>query len=185
MSGAYAALLALMAGARLAELAWARRLTRRAAARGAAPQPEPLFAVMVVLHVLPFVLAPLEIAWRGHGAPAPVFAVCATGLAVLGALRIWTLRSLGTMWNVRIVAPSHVVSVGPYRWVRHPNYAIVAGELLLLPLAGGAWLTAVVVSLLDAAVLARRIAAEERLLHGLPEYDRLMAGKPRFLPGLG
>lgn len=185
MTVGYALLLAAMATARLAELAWARHLTRRAAARGATPQHEPVFAAMVALHVTPFVLAPLEIAWRGHTAGAAVFATCTTGLVVLAGLRAWTLRSLGEMWNVRIVAPARVVATGPYRWVRHPNYAIVIGELLLLPLAGGAWLTAILVSIANALVLARRVRAEERLLAALPDYAQSMAGKPRFVPGLG
>lgn len=179
---AFLALLALVAAARIAELVYARRLTAHAAARGATPEREPVFAAMVVLHTLPFWMAPLEVVWLGRPFVPALFVACVAGLAALAAVRVWTLRTLGTMWNVRIVRPAHVVSDGPYRFVRHPNYAVVIGELLLLPLAHGAWITALVVSGLNALVLARRIPAEERLLESVPGYRAAMAGKPRFLP---
>lgn len=176
--------LALMAAARIAELVWARRLTARARTRGAAPQREPLFAAMVALHTLPFWLAPLEVWALGRPFVPALFAAGAGALLGLAGLRLWTLRTLGAAWNVRIVAPPAVVSAGPYRWVRHPNYAIVIAELAVLPLLHSAWLTALTVSLANAAILARRIPAEERLLSALPGYAAAMAAKPRFLPRL-
>src|SRR5690606_38916480 len=102
--------------ARLAELAWARRLTAHARARGAAPQREPLFAAMVALHTLPFWLAPLEVWALGRPFVPALFAAGAGALVGLAALRLWTLRTLGAAWNVRILAPPAVVSAGPYRW---------------------------------------------------------------------
>lgn len=177
-------LLALVAAARVAELVWARRLTARAAARGAAPAREPVFVAMVLLHTLPFWMAPLEVVWLHRPFVPALFVACTAGLAALAVVRVWTLRTLGAMWNVRIVRPAHVVAAGPYRLVRHPNYAVVIGELALLPLAHGAWVTCLVVSALNALVLARRIPAEERVLDAVPGYRAVMGGKPRFLPRL-
>ena len=181
---AYLVLLTAMGAARIAELVVARRLTAQAATRGARPQREPIFVVMVVLHVLPFVLGPLEVAWLQRPFSTTSFAVSTAALAVLGLLRVWTLSTLGARWNVRIVQPDAVVVAGPYRFVRHPNYAIVIAELVFLPLAHGCWLTLVAVSALNAVVLFFRIRAEERVLFALPGYAEQMGPKKRFVPGV-
>jgi methyltransferase len=77
-----------------------------------------------------------------------------------------------------------VVTSGPFRFVRHPNYAAVFTEMLALPLIHTAWITALVGSIAHAVVLSQRIAAEEQVLFANPEYRVAMTGKPRFLPGL-
>jgi methyltransferase len=181
---AYLALLTAMGAARIAELVVARRLTVQAASRGAQPQREPIFVVMVVLHVLPFVLGPLEVAWLQRPFVPSLFAASTAALAVLAGLRVWTLRTLGARWNVRIVTPDAVVAAGPYRFVRHPNYAIVIAELVFLPLAHGCFATLIVVSALNAVVLFFRIRAEERVLFTLPGYAETMGPRKRFLPGV-
>lgn len=181
---AYLALLAAMAVARVAELVHAQRLTAKAHDRGAAPQRENMFFVMLLLHVLPFVLGPLEVQLFGRPFRPWLFLLSVAGLLILGVARIWTLRTLGTMWNVRIVEPSRIVVEGPYRFVRHPNYAIVIAELLLMPLAHGCWITLVVLSALNAVVLSSRIPAEERMLFARPGYAAAMGDKPRFIPRL-
>lgn len=177
-------LLGLVAAARLAELVWAARLAAGARERGAPPRAERVFAAMVAVHTLPFWLAPLEVLWLRRPFVPVVFLACAAGLAVLGALRVWTLRTLGRRWNVRLVPPDVTVTSGPYRWVRHPNYAIVIGELALLPLAHLAWASAIVIAIANAVVLAARIPAEERLLAAVPGYREAMCGKARFIPGV-
>jgi methyltransferase len=179
---AFALVLTAVGAARVAELLVARRLTQQARARGEVPQREPIFVVMVLLHTLPFVLAPLEVIVFDRPFSAPLFVAAAVLLVALGLARVWTLRTLGAMWNVRIVKPAHVVVAGPYRWVRHPNYAIVIAELFVIPLLHCAWLTCVTLSLLNAFVLWRRIPAEERVLFALPGYAEQMGNKPRFLP---
>jgi methyltransferase len=77
-----------------------------------------------------------------------------------------------------------IVARGPYRWVRHPNYAAVIVELAALPLLGGALGTALVASLLNAVALSRRIPDEERALAASPAWRAQMARKPRFVPTL-
>lgn len=102
------------------------------------------------------------------------------------ALRAWTLRSLGAHWNISVMtsptdAPSFV-SHGPYRYIRHPNYLVVIVELATLPLVGGALITSLVFSLLNALVIRERIDTEERALFSIPGYAATMGSKPRLFP---
>jgi methyltransferase len=78
-----------------------------------------------------------------------------------------------------------IVTGGPYRWIRHPNYVAVFVELAALPLIHGAWLTAAAGTALHVLVLRRRLALEEAVLSADPAYRDLMGGTPRFLPRLG
>src|SRR5207253_11228146 len=103
-------------------------------------------------------------------------------LGAATALRIWMLASLRRSWNVRVVRPLRIVTHGPYRFIRHPNYLAVIVELAALPLAGGAWMTALVASLANAALLSRPIPYEEQLLFADRRYRRHFAPLPRFLP---
>ncbi len=84
-------------------------------------------------------------------------------------LRYWAISSLGPNWNVRIlvVPGGRLVRSGPYRYFSHPNYVVVATEVLALPLIFGAWTTALVFSILNAAFFYVRIRAEERALREL------------------
>lgn len=179
---AFLGLLALVAAARVAELLVARRYTRAASARGERPRREPAFVLMVLLHTVPFWLAPLEVAWAERAFSVPLALVSTLVMALALVLRVWTLRTLGMRWNVRIVKPDAVVSAGPYAYIRHPNYLVVILELLALPLFHGAWVTALVVSAVNGVVLALRIPAEERVLFEVPGYAEAMGSKPRFVP---
>jgi len=181
---AFLVLLTLMAAARVGELLVARRLTRRAGARGAAPKREPIFVLMVVLHTLPFVLCPLEVIVFERPFSWALFGVSSTALLLLAIARVWTLRTLGDMWNVRIVEPATVVVQGPYRFIRHPNYAVVIAELVFLPLAHGCWFTLAFLTGLNALVLFFRIRTEEQVLFTIPGYAEKMGPKKRFIPGL-
>jgi methyltransferase len=179
---AFLVLLSVMAMARVVELFWAKRLTSTAKQRGAAPKREPVFVVMVLLHVLVFVLPVVELWVRRPAFVPALFAVSVIALSVLMVCRVWTLRTLGAMWNVRIVEPSRVVVAGPYRFIRHPNYAVVIAELFFIPLGHGCFVSVAIVTLLNAWVLSRRIPAEEAVLFSLPGYAEQMGKKPRFLP---
>jgi len=75
-----------------------------------------------------------------------------------------------------------VVSSGPYRWVRHPNYVAVVMEIFSLPMIHTAWITAVVGTLADLEILRRRIKVEDSFLMSNPAYRISMGEKPRFLP---
>ena len=102
------------------------------------------------------------------------------------ALRWWSIRSLGAAWNVRAIVPSNLrpVTVGPYRLVRHPNYLAVALEFLALPMAGGAWLSALVLSALNGVVLWDRIRQEEELLGRVSGYEKAFGRRARLIPGI-
>jgi methyltransferase len=102
------------------------------------------------------------------------------------AVRLWVVRTMGQHWNVQVMDSTRlgVVTSGPFRFVRHPNYAAVFAEMFSLPLIHTAWITAVVALVAYAWAISQRIAVEERVLFANPDYRAAMAGKPRFLPGL-
>ena len=184
---AFGALCAAVGLVRLIEMRLSRRHQRALASRGAARRPERLFPAMVALHTAVIVGGPIEVLalgrpWRPWlGWPALAVVLAAQGL------RWWVIRTLGAQWNVQIVAstPSHgVVTSGPYRWIRHPNYVAVFAELAALPLVHGAWVTAALGGLAHVAILAGRIRAEERVLMGDEAYRAAMGRKPRFVPAL-
>lgn len=179
---AFLALLAAVGALRLAELVVSKRHSEKAGARGERPQKELTFTFMVLLHTVPFWLAPLEVLALDRPFLPWLAALSVVALTFAAALRFWTLKTLGAAWNVRIVKPSAVVTDGPYRFIRHPNYLVVILELLFLPLFHTAWATALVLTVGNALVLWRRIPAEERVLFEVPGYREAMGAKGRFLP---
>ena len=83
--------------------------------------------------------------------------------------RIWVLRSLGNRWTTRIIVVpgEQLVARGPYRFISHPNYAVVVAEIALLPLVFGLWQIAITFSLLNLVILSIRIRAENDALESL------------------
>ena len=152
--------LALVTLERGAELIWARRNTRRLLARGAREEAPGHYPLIVILHAL--WLAGLWVFGPGQPVSIPWLVV----FALLQAGRAWVLLTLGGRWTTRIIVlPGEtLVRRGPYRLIPHPNYAVVAGEILVLPLALHLLVFGLVFSVLNAAVLCLRIRAEERAL---------------------
>jgi methyltransferase len=144
------------------------------------------WAAMIAVHVALLALPAGEVAWLGASASDAQFWSCAALYAGAQALRYWSIASLGSAWNARSLVDRRAgcVASGPYRWIRHPNYAAVLVEFSAIPLALGAWRAWIVLNLAHAWILARRIAAEERLLADVPGYAERMHGKPRFIPRL-
>jgi methyltransferase len=107
-------------------------------------------------------------------------------LLAVQPLRAWVLLTLGRRWNARgaVSALTEVETGGPYAFVRHPNYAVVIVELLALPMAFRARKLALIVTVLNAALLTVRVHAEEEALMQLPGYARHFANKKRFIPRL-
>ncbi|MFI9152528.1 isoprenylcysteine carboxyl methyltransferase family protein [Streptomyces sp. NPDC053367] len=159
-------LVAALVGERLFELAVARRNARWAAARGGVEYGQGHYPVMVVLHVGLVVGMLAEVALL----PRPFIpALGWTALAAVvlaNVLRAWCMHALGPQWNTRvIVVPGlPLVSDGPYRWMRHPNYLIVIVEGVALPLVHSAWVTALVFTVANAALLTVRMRLEDRVL---------------------
>lgn len=156
------AVMALVTVQRLAELAIDRRNTARLFAAGAYEVGARHYPAMVAMHAA--WLAALWFTVGGRGINLPLLAV----FGVLQALRVWVLATLGPRWTTRIIVTpgAPLVNRGPFRFLRHPNYAVVAAEIAVLPLAFGLIWVAILFSLLNAAMLAVRIGAENRALYG-------------------
>ena len=153
----------LVALQRLAEVGYARRNARRLLAAGGVEHGAGHYPLLVALHgawlAALFALVPAE-------APANWGLLGLYGLLQLG--RLWVIASLGGRWTTRvIVVPgAPLVTRGPYRFLRHPNYLVVALEIPVLPLAFGAWQIALGFGLANLALLAQRIRVEARALAG-------------------
>ncbi|MES1157731.1 MAG: isoprenylcysteine carboxylmethyltransferase family protein [Haliangium ochraceum] len=182
----YLALLAAVGGGRLFEMRLSRRHQRALAARGFSREREPAFAAMVALHTAILVGAAVEVML----APRPLSPVLTTAALVAfvlaNLLRWWVIRTMAGHWNVQVVnaLPLGVVTGGPFRFVRHPNYVAVFVELLALPLVHAAYVTALLGAAAHVVVLGRRIAFEESFLLRDVGYRAAMGPKPRFLPRL-
>lgn len=158
---------------RIAELLWARRNEQWLRGRGAQEFGADHYSAIVLLHTgFLFILA-FE-AWLRGPELHREWRVIAAVLVALLALRYWCLGALGKYWNTKIlvVPGATLVRRGPYRWSKHPNYAVVIAELLLYPLLFQAYWTLLWASALNAIVLRRRIAVENQALASLSENVR-------------
>lgn len=183
---AFLGLLVAVALLRIVELRISRRHQQEMIARGAAKVDEPRFRWMVALHTAVLLAAALEVVFLRRPFIPILAAVMFAIFLAANVVRWWVIRTLGNHWNVQVMDSTRlgVISSGPFRYVRHPNYAAVFAEMLALPLIHTAWITAIVGSLAHVAVLSQRLSTEERVLLASPEYRATMAGKPRFLPGV-
>ena len=182
----YLGLLAAVGLLRLVELAISRRNQGRMMAQGAVRVREPHFKWMVVVHAGVLIGAALEVVLL-HRPFLPFLAGTMFGLFLASNLmRLWVVRTLGELWSVQVMDSTRirVVTSGPFRFVRHPNYTGVILEMISLPLIHTAWITALVTSLLYSMALSMRLRAEEGVLMANPEYRAAMGHKARFLPGL-
>lgn len=102
------------------------------------------------------------------------------------AMRIWALTSLGRFWNTKIIIlpGANVVKRGPYKIIKHPNYLIVAIELIVIPLMFNAFITMAVFTLLNILILSIRIPVEEKALRELTKYESEFSNQGRFVPNL-
>jgi methyltransferase len=154
------AILALVTLQRLGELWLSNRNTKRLMAQGAREHARRHYPLIVALHVT-------WLAALGWLAPSrPIDAVWLALFVLIEIGRLWVLASLGPRWTTRIIVVPRapLVRRGPYRWLNHPNYLVVAAEIAVLPLAFGLWQLALIFSVLNAAVLAIRIREENRAL---------------------
>lgn len=158
----YLGLILLVVVQRSSELRLSKRNERLARAAGAIEVGAGHYPVMVAIHTLFLTACVLEV-WLLDRPFAPRAAgamLLLLGLAT--GLRYWAISALGERWTTRVLVRPGVplVTGGPYRWLRHPNYLAVVIEIVALPLVHGAWLTAVVFSLANAALLTVRMKAE-------------------------
>jgi methyltransferase len=149
-------ILGLVTAQRFGELVVARRNTARLLAAGGLERGAQHYPLMVALHGA-WLMGLWVLAWN-----RPANLAWLAAYVLLEVLRIWVLTSIGSRWTTRIIVVPGEVSVrkGPYRFIPHPNYAVVVGEIAVLPLVFGLTTYAVVFSLLNASVLWVRIRAE-------------------------
>ena len=158
----------LVAMQRLLELFYSLRNERKLRARGAVERGRGHYPVIVAVHTLWLAWTLVEGLQRGPEIPA-WWPLPLAAFLLVQPLRYWAILSLGTNWNTRVlvVPGGKLVRRGPYRYFPHPNYVVVAVEVLTFPLIFGAWITAIVFSLLNAALLYVRIKTENRALKEL------------------
>lgn len=152
--------LALVTAQRLGELVLAGRNTRRLRQQGAVETGAGHYPFIVVLHA-GWLLGLWALAWE-----RPVDLTLLAVFAALQAARVWVIASLGPRWTTRIITlpGAPLVRKGPYRFLSHPNYVVVAAEIAVLPLAFGLWGYAIVFTGLNAAMMWVRIRSESRAL---------------------
>jgi methyltransferase len=155
-----AALLAFLTVQRVAEVWLAKQNEQRLLAAGAVQYGKAHLPLIVLLHAA-WMLGMWILAYR-HSVNLVYLAL----IVLLQIARFWVLVSLGRRWTIRIlvIPGERLVARGPYRFLRHPNYAIVCGEIALVPLALGLPLYALIFSVLNALVLAIRVPAENAAL---------------------
>ena len=162
----YTALIALVGLERLVELRLSVRNAAWAFERGAKEYGQGHYRFMTVFHTL-FLVACVAEPWLLDRPFLSPWSWVAFALALgAQALRYWAITTLGHRWNTRVIVlpEGQLISAGPYRFLRHPNYVAVVTELLVLPLVHGAWLTSLVFTLGNALLLRVRIRVEEQAL---------------------
>ncbi|HYN39857.1 MAG TPA: isoprenylcysteine carboxylmethyltransferase family protein [Rhodospirillales bacterium] len=154
-------ILAFVIVQRLVELALTRANARRLLAQGGREVGRSHYPLFILLHASWLI----AIAWTTRLDASPIWPLIGV-FFVLQALRVWVIATLGRYWTTRIITIDGVPLVrrGPFRFVRHPNYWVVVGEIAVLPLAFGAWEVALIWSGLNALLLRHRIAVESAAL---------------------
>lgn len=171
----------LVVAQRLVELGLSRRNELRLRRRGAIEAGRSHYPWMVALHAAFLISAPLEV-WLLDRPLHPWLAgTMGTLLVAATTLRYWTIRTLGERWTTRVLClPGGAIeSGGPYRYMRHPNYAAVMTETVALPLIHTAWITALVFGVLNAILLVVRIRVEESILTTHTGYSRIFPHRGR------
>jgi methyltransferase len=155
-----AILLAYVTVQRVVELWWAKQNEARLLAAGGVEYGRSHLRLMQLLHTA--WLLGLWLLAYDH-VVAPIFLAL---FVLLQIGRFWVLATLGRRWTIRVIAVAgeKLVASGPYRFIRHPNYAIVIGEIAVVPLALGLPVYALVFSVLNAIVLSIRIPQENAAL---------------------
>lgn len=146
---------------RLCELFYAERNTRALLARGAVEAGRAHYPIIVLLHAAWLVAIILALP-----KPPVIYWIPFAIFLLLQAARIWVIATLGPYWTTRIITLPNapLVRSGPYRFIRHPNYAVVVGEIAVFPLVFGEVWVAVVFSIANALMLWWRIRQEDAAL---------------------
>jgi len=160
------ALAVVIATERILEIRLAGRNRRLMLARGARESGQDHYRWVVLLHSAWFLAWIAEAAWRGPQLH-PLWELWLVLFFLAEILRYWCIRTLGVHWNTRIlvIPGAPTIGSGPYRYLRHPNYVAVVVDLFTVPMIFNAWITALVFTVLNLALLLLvRIPAEEKTL---------------------
>jgi methyltransferase len=168
---------------RLAEVKIAKKNEETLRTKGAVEAGGSHYKWMVMMHVSFFIALFLEVIVFGASSPNWWIVPFVLFLAAQ-IVRVWAITSLGVYWNTKIILlpGAKVVAKGPYRFIRHPNYLVVSLELLVIPLIFGAYITAILFTLLNILMLRVRIPEEEKALMELTDYENSHGQKQRFFP---
>ena len=160
-----AAAVSVLAVQRLGELAGSKRNERRLLERGSVKYGRSHYQAKVALHV-GWLASTLVEARRPSAVPKNVRVLALGAFVAAQPLRYWAIASLGDRWSTRVLVPpgEPPLTTGPYRYVAHPHYVAVVVELAAMPLALGAWRTALWATIANAEVLRRRLAVEREAL---------------------
>ena len=163
---------------RLLELVIAKRNEKNMRAQGAYEVGASHYPLMILLHVSFFISLLVEVT-TFNLTPSPLFLVFLILFLCVQGLRVWCLTSLGSFWNTKIIIlpGANVVTKGPYKYLRHPNYLVVSMEIALLPLMFEAYFTAICFTILNAIMLSIRIPTEERALKEATNYEQYVQHK--------
>lgn len=171
-------IIVLVIAQRLAEVFVAKRNEKRMLSQGAYEVGASHYPYMLALHSSFFLFLLIEV-MTNTSSPSPLFPLFFMLFVAVQALRIWCLRSLGPFWNTKIIIlpGAKVIKKGPYIFFRHPNYAVVCLEILLLPLMFQAYFTAFCFTLLNITMLSVRIPMEEKALREATNYNHVFDRK--------
>ena len=169
----YMGVVALMALERLVELTISRRHQRWLMSRGAIEVGAEHYPWMVAQHGLFLVSCVAEVWWLGRPFHRTLAIAMLVVLVASLALRYWVIATLGRRWTTRVLClPGEpIITSGPYRYLKHPNYLAVVIEIVALPMMHTAWLTAVGFSVANGLLLTRRIRVEEEGLRRYSDAD--------------
>ena len=167
MESAFAAVMLIVILQRFAELVLSARNVRTLKAEGGIETGQEHYKYIVLLHTAFFISMITEfLVRRSSGNLSEISYLFLVFFIFLQLIRAWVILSLGKYWNTRIirVPGSNLVETGPYRFMRHPNYAVVSLEIICLPMIFGLIYTAVIFTVLNSVVLFFRIREEEKAL---------------------
>jgi methyltransferase len=167
---AFTILVVLVALERVAEMVVSRRNAEWSFARGGVESGQRHFPVMVALHAAFLVGMLVEAWWRRPDVPGALAWSMLAVVIACQAGRWWCIWALGRHWNTRVIVVPGTPPVrqGPYRVLSHPNYVVVVVEGIALPMVHDAWISAVVFTVLNAALLTVRLRVEKAALRTLP-----------------
>lgn len=176
-------LFSLLIVQRLTELFIARKNEKWMRYRGGVEHGSEHYPFIVALHILFLLSLLLEVEIFDRNI-TDIWYILVPILLLTQIMRYWSVVSLGNYWNTKIIIVPNdiVISKGPYQFIKHPNYVVVAVEILIIPLLFHAYLTALLFTLLNIIMMSIRIPAEETALQKYTNYQEVFTVKSRFLP---